>query len=212
MTLSAGTKPSRDQLKPNEVLCDYCVAKCCRYFALPIETPEELVILASIIEKETGVPEERRMVAGLYSNRIRQGIFLQADPTIIYPITRGRPLGRRIRQSEIADINDYNTYQMAGLPAGPITTADIRRLTVVVSSARISARCRARLPESDSIWVRQLKPSASTDAPGSASSAGTSDSSATARLVASWPGSAPKLPASPQHPLSSRLIVMPARS
>ena len=84
-------------------------------------TPEEAVTLASIVEKETGVPEERRMVAGLYSNRLRQGIFLQADPTIIYPITRGRPLGRRIRQSEIQAINDYNTYSMPGLPAGPIT-------------------------------------------------------------------------------------------
>lgn len=84
-------------------------------------TPQEAVILASIVEKETGVPEERRMVAGLYSNRIRQGIMLQADPTIIYPITRGRPLGRRIRQSEIQAINDYNTYSMVGLPKGPIT-------------------------------------------------------------------------------------------
>ncbi|APE28974.1 endolytic transglycosylase MltG [Aurantiacibacter gangjinensis] len=86
-----------------------------------VTSPEEAVTLASIVEKETGVPEERRMVAGLYSNRLRQGIWLQADPTIIYPITRGRPLGRRIRQSEIQAINDYNTYSMEGLPAGPIT-------------------------------------------------------------------------------------------
>jgi UPF0755 protein len=86
-----------------------------------VNSPREAVILASIVEKETGVPEERRMVAGLYSNRVRQGIMLQADPTIIYPITRGRPLGRRIRQSEIQAINDYNTYSMVGLPRGPIT-------------------------------------------------------------------------------------------
>ena len=58
------------------------------------------------------------MVAGLYENRLRQNIMLQADPTIIYPITKGRPLGRRIRQSEIAAVNDYNTYAMAGLPEG----------------------------------------------------------------------------------------------
>ncbi len=86
-----------------------------------VSSPQEAVVLASIVEKETGVPEERRMVAGLYSNRVRQGIMLQADPTIIYPITRGRPLGRRIRQSEIQAINDYNTYSMVGLPRGPIT-------------------------------------------------------------------------------------------
>ncbi|RIV84628.1 endolytic transglycosylase MltG [Aurantiacibacter zhengii] len=103
------------------------------------KTPEEAVTLASIVEKETGVPEERRMVAGLYSNRIRQGIFLQADPTIIYPITRGRPLGRRIRQSEIADINDYNTYQMAGLPAGPITNPGRASIEAVLNPAETDA-------------------------------------------------------------------------
>lgn len=103
------------------------------------ETPEEAVILASVVEKETGVPQERRMVAGLYSNRIRQGIFLQADPTIIYPITRGRPLGRRIRQSEIADINDYNTYQMAGLPSGPITNPGRASIEAVLNPAETDA-------------------------------------------------------------------------
>lgn len=103
------------------------------------KTPEEAVTLASIVEKETGVPEERRMVAGLYSNRVRQGIFLQADPTIIYPITRGRPLGRRIRQSEIADINDYNTYQMAGLPAGPITNPGRASIEAVLNPAETEA-------------------------------------------------------------------------
>src|SRR3546814_16193413 len=60
------------------------------------------------------------MVAGVYSNRLREGMRLQADPTIIYPITKGKTLGRRIRRSEIEAINDYNTSAMAGLPAGPI--------------------------------------------------------------------------------------------
>jgi UPF0755 protein len=83
------------------------------------KTPQEAVILASIVEKETGKPAERKMVAGLYSNRLRKGMLLQADPTIIYPITRGKPLGRRIRQSEIQAVNDYNTYSMTGLPKGP---------------------------------------------------------------------------------------------
>src|SRR5690606_33258291 len=66
---------------------------------IAVDTPEEAIILASIVEKETGVASERRMVAGLYSNRVKQGMLLQADPTIIYPITKGKPLGRRIRQS-----------------------------------------------------------------------------------------------------------------
>ena len=80
----------------------------------------EALALASIVEKETSKPEERRRVAGVYSNRLRTGMRLQADPTIIYPITRGRPLGRAIRRSEIDAVNAYNTYSMAGLPVGPI--------------------------------------------------------------------------------------------
>jgi UPF0755 protein len=86
-----------------------------------VTTPQQAVTLASIVEKETGVPEERGTVAGLYSNRLRIGMRLQADPTIIYPVSRGRPLGRRIRRSEIAAVNGYNTYSMDGLPIGPIT-------------------------------------------------------------------------------------------
>ncbi|MEM8919456.1 MAG: endolytic transglycosylase MltG [Pseudomonadota bacterium] len=85
-----------------------------------VKTPEEAVILASIVEKETAVASERRTVAAVYSNRINRNMMLQADPTIIYPITQGKPLGRRIRQSEIAAVNDYNTYAMVGLPKGPI--------------------------------------------------------------------------------------------
>lgn len=80
----------------------------------------QAMALASIIEKETSKPEERRRVAGVYTNRLRIGMRLQADPTIIYPITRGRALGRPIRRSEIDAVNAYNTYSMAGLPAGPI--------------------------------------------------------------------------------------------
>ena len=95
-------------------------------------TPQEAVILASIVEKETGKPSERRMVAGLYSNRLRQGMKLQADPTIIYPITQGRPLGRRIRESEIRAVNDYNTYAMIGLPKAPITNPGRASLAAVL--------------------------------------------------------------------------------
>lgn len=80
----------------------------------------EAITLASIVEKETGVPGERRTVAGVYTNRLAIGMRLQADPTIIYPLTKGKPLGRRILRSEIIAVNDYNTYSMAGLPKGPI--------------------------------------------------------------------------------------------
>lgn len=83
-------------------------------------SPQEAIILAAIVEKETGKPSERRTVAGVYSNRIRLGMKLQADPTVIYPVTKGRPLGRRILRSELAADNGYNTYARVGLPIGPI--------------------------------------------------------------------------------------------
>ncbi|MET0180836.1 MAG: endolytic transglycosylase MltG [Novosphingobium sp.] len=106
---------------------------------IAVSTPQEALALASIVEKETGKPSERRMVAGLYSNRLRQGMRLQADPTIIYPITRGKPLGRRIRQSEIAAVNDYNTYSMAGLPRGPITNPGRESIAAVLNPAATDA-------------------------------------------------------------------------
>ncbi|WP_287445405.1 endolytic transglycosylase MltG [Altererythrobacter sp.] len=106
---------------------------------IAVITPEEAVILASVVEKETGKPSERRMVAGLYSNRLKIGMRLQADPTIIYPITKGRPLGRRIRRSEIDAVNDYNTYSMAGLPKGPITNPGRESIAAALNPAKTSA-------------------------------------------------------------------------
>ena len=106
---------------------------------IAVKTPAEALSLAAIVEKETGKPSERRMVAGLYSNRLRTGMMLQADPTIIYPITRGKPLGRRIRQSEIAAINDYNTYSMVGLPKGPITNPGRESIAAVLNPAKTEA-------------------------------------------------------------------------
>jgi UPF0755 protein len=106
---------------------------------LAVKTPHEALTLAAIVEKETGKPAERRMVAGLYSNRLRQGMMLQADPTIIYPITKGKPLGRRIRQSEIQAINDYNTYSMVGLPAGPITNPGRASIEAVLNPEKTDA-------------------------------------------------------------------------
>lgn len=106
---------------------------------LVVKTPEEALILASIVEKETGKPGERRMVAGLYSNRLKKGMLLQADPTIIYPITKGKPLGRRIRQSEIEAVNDYNTYTMTGLPRHPITNPGKASIEAVLHPAKTDA-------------------------------------------------------------------------
>ena len=106
---------------------------------IAVKTPQEALALAAIVEKETGKPSERRQVAGLYSNRLRQGMLLQADPTIIYPITKGKPLGRRIRQSEIAAINDYNTYTRVGLPTGPITNPGADSIAAVLNPAKTDA-------------------------------------------------------------------------
>jgi UPF0755 protein len=85
-----------------------------------VATREEALTLASIVEKETAKPSERPMIAGVYSNRLKQGMALGADPTVIYPITKGKPLGRRILQSELHAVNGYNTYAKRGLPVGPI--------------------------------------------------------------------------------------------
>jgi len=103
------------------------------------KTPEETIILAAVVEKETAKPEERRMVAGVYSNRIREGMRLQADPTVIYPITQGRPLGRRIRRSELDAVNGYNTYAMAGLPVGPIANPGRASIDAVLNPETTSA-------------------------------------------------------------------------
>ncbi len=86
----------------------------------PVSTREEAVILASIVEKETGKPSERRAVAGVYCNRLKIGMKLDADPTVIYPVTKGKPLGRRILRSELNADTGYNTYRRPGLPVGPI--------------------------------------------------------------------------------------------
>ena len=88
---------------------------------LPIETPEEALILASIIEKETSVPEERPTVAAVFVNRLRDGMRLQTDPTVIYGLTEGRgTLGRGLLRSELRQATPWNTYLIQGLPPTPI--------------------------------------------------------------------------------------------
>ncbi len=106
---------------------------------IAVTTPEQAIILASIVEKETGKPSERRTVAAVYANRLKRGMPLQADPTVIYPITRGRPLGRRILRSELQAKNGYNTYAEAGLPVGPIANPGRASIDAVLDPAQSNA-------------------------------------------------------------------------
>lgn len=87
---------------------------------LPFSTPQEALILASIVEKETAVPEERGRIASVFVNRLKRGMRLESDPTIIYGLTQGEPLGRGLRQSELRSETPYNTYIIRGLPPTPI--------------------------------------------------------------------------------------------
>jgi len=87
---------------------------------LPFVSVQEALTLASIVEKETALPSERPRIAAVFINRLRKGMKLEADPTIIYGLTKGYPLGHSLRQSELARSNPYSTYQIAALPPTPI--------------------------------------------------------------------------------------------
>lgn len=104
-----------------------------------VKSPQEAVTLASVVEKETGIASERRMVAGALSNRLRLGMMLGADATAIYPITKGKPLGRLILRSELRDPNPYNTRAIAGLPVGPITNPGREAIAAVLDPAPTKA-------------------------------------------------------------------------
>jgi UPF0755 protein len=87
---------------------------------LPIQSIEDAITLASIVEKETGLAEERPRIAAVFVNRLKMGMKLESDPTIIYGLTKGVPLGHPLRQSELDTANPYSTYQITGLPPTPI--------------------------------------------------------------------------------------------
>jgi UPF0755 protein len=104
---------------------------------LPIKTPDQLVVLASIVEKETGKPDERTRVAAVFVNRLKQKMRLQSDPTIIYGLVGGKgTLGRPIMRSEIDQPTPYNTYQIDGLPPGPIANPGRASLEAAANPAR----------------------------------------------------------------------------
>jgi len=104
---------------------------------LPLKSPEQLVVLASIVEKETGRADERSRVAAVFVNRLRQKIKLQSDPTIIYGLVGGKgTLGRPIKRSEIQQPTPYNTYTIDGLPPGPIANPGRASLEATANPAR----------------------------------------------------------------------------
>lgn len=99
---------------------------------LPFKTPEQAVVLASIVEKETGVASERAHVAGVFINRLRKGIRLQSDPTVVYGITNGKgPLGRPLKRSELRQKTAFNTYTIKALPPTPIANPGRESLKAV---------------------------------------------------------------------------------
>ena len=104
---------------------------------VPLKSPDQLVTLASIVEKETGKPDERSRVAAVFVNRLRQKIKLQSDPTIIYGLVGGKgTLGRPIKRSEIIQPSPYNTYVIDGLPPGPISNPGRASLEAAANPAR----------------------------------------------------------------------------
>ena len=104
---------------------------------LPLKTPEQLIILASLVEKETGKPEERSRVAAVFVNRLKQKMKLQSDPTIIYGLVGGKgTLGRPIMKNEIEQPTPYNTYVIDGLPPGPIANPGRASLEAAANPAR----------------------------------------------------------------------------
>jgi UPF0755 protein len=106
---------------------------------LPYRTPEQAVVLASVVEKETALPAERPLVAAVFVNRLKKGMRLESDPTVIYGLTGGAPLGHGLRVSELASPTPYNTYLNAGLPPTPIANPGRAALAAALAPARSDA-------------------------------------------------------------------------
>ncbi len=173
---------------------------------LPLRTPEQLIVLASIVEKETGRPDERSRVAAVFINRLKQRMKLQSDPTIIYGLVGGKgSLGRPIMKSEIEQPTPYNTYVIDGLPPGPIANPGRAALEAVANPARTrelyfvadgtGGHVFAETYEQHQKNVARLRALENDQAP-----AGTDTTSAPASSNATDPSAAPSAPA----PASSR--------
>jgi UPF0755 protein len=106
-----------------------------RAAGLPIKSKEEALVLASIVEKETGIASERPHIASVFMNRLKIGMKLESDPTIIYGITKGYPIGRRLYASEVHAATPYNTYVIAGLPPHPICNPGKDAIAAVLNPA-----------------------------------------------------------------------------
>ena len=106
-----------------------------RAMELPFSTQKDAIILASIVEKETGLAAERERIAAVFVNRLKRGMRLESDPTIIYGLTGGEPLGRGLRQSELRGETPYNTYIIRGLPPTPIANPGRASIAAVLNPA-----------------------------------------------------------------------------
>lgn len=106
-----------------------------RAMDLPLKNKAEAIILASIVEKETGVAAERRDVAAVFTNRLNQGMRLQSDPTVVYGITGGLPLGRAISRRDLNTDTPYNSYRRSGLPPTPIANPGKQSIAAVLNPA-----------------------------------------------------------------------------
>jgi len=104
---------------------------------LPYKSIEEAIVMASIIEKETGVSGERASIAAVFSNRLKRGMRLQSDPTVIYGVAAGLPLGRAISKADLADDNPFNTYRINGLPVTPISNPGRAAIEAVLNPADV---------------------------------------------------------------------------
>ena len=104
----------------------------------PLRSPQDVAILASIIEKETALPEEYGLVAAVFANRLRQGMLLQTDPTVIYALVEGKgPLGRELTRADLQVDHPYNTYRVPGLPPGPIANPGRAAIAAAVAPAAV---------------------------------------------------------------------------
>jgi len=125
---------------------------------LPFRTPGEAVVLASIVEKETGIAIERPRIAGVFVNRLNNGMRLQSDPTVVYGLTRGAgPLGRALSRADLKHETPYNTYQISGLPPGPISNPGIAAIAAVLNPEKTNALYFVADGSGGHVFARTLK-------------------------------------------------------